>query len=145
MSPEKYNLLYFFRGLIQLSIKFPGGPGWGHACSELLDSLILKQTHFIDRIMNDKTGNFHEYRLNGAGLKFHWRVVRKNVYLTNPLAKASDDCGPVETAKFQCYISGDQKYEYEDFVVVAQVYINERGCNHNEDILSKMQERRNNN
>lgn len=133
MSPERYNLLYFFRGLIQLSIKFPGGPGWGHACTELLDSLILKQTNFIDRIMNDKTGNFHEYRLNGAGLKLHWRVFRRKLSLAGHPS--------LEVAKFQCYISGDQKDEYEDFVVVAQVYINERGCNHNEDLLSKMRKR----
>ena len=138
MSPEKYNLLYFFRGLIQLSIKFSGSPGWGHACSELLDTMILKQTHFIDRIINVKNGNFHEYRLNGAGLKLHWRVVRRKFSL-------NEDCKSVEDAKFQCYISGDQKDEYEDFVVVAQVYIIERGCNHNEDLLHKMQKRSNNN
>jgi len=113
MKPERYNLLYFFRELIQLSIKYPGPPGWGHACSELLDTLILKQDHFINRIMIDDSGDFHEYRLNGAGLKMQWRVNKEG-----------------DSSKFQCYISGDQKKEYDDFVVMAEKHILERGVNH---------------
>jgi len=120
MSPERYNLLYFFRELIQLSIKFPGRPGWGHACSELLDSLILKQEHFINRIINDDSGDFHEYRLNGAGLKMNWRVLRKSHHEDAPLSHP----------KFQCYITGDQKKDYSDFVVMAEKHIQERGVNH---------------
>lgn len=131
MNPERYNLLYFFRGLIQLSIQNPGKPGWGHACTELLDTLILKQTRFIDRIVNDHTGDFHEYRLNGAGMKMYWRVVRKNEHLTNPhVLQTSDNCGPVASERFQCYLSGDQKKEYEDFVIAAEQYIFEKGCKH---------------
>lgn len=126
MSPERYNLLYFFRELIQLSITYPARPGWGHACSELLDDLILTQNHFIDRIANDYTGDFHEYRLNGSGLKMHWRIKRENVVQFS----SPEGTKPTQVERFQCYISGDQKKDYDDFVTMAEKYIEERGCNH---------------
>jgi hypothetical protein len=122
MSPERYQLLIFFRELIQLSINYPGRSGWGHACSELLSDLILAQNHFIDRIVGDYSGEFNEYRLNGAGLKMHWKVKRDKIVISNSQV--------TERAHFQCYISGDQKKDYDDFVVMAEKYIKKRGCNH---------------
>ncbi len=109
MTPERYTLHYFFKDLIDLSIEYPGGRGWGIGCSHLLEAMILRQKTFIDKILDDDSGNFSEYRLNGAGLKIHCRVV---------------------DGKFQCYISGDQIAPYADFVVHAKELIRKRGCNH---------------
>jgi hypothetical protein len=126
MAPERYLLLGFFKELIDISIKFPGKPGWGNACSHLIDQLILYQPRFISKIEGDYTNDFHEFRLNGAGLKLNWRVVRRGEFLT----KNGDECGPLQIAMFQCYIGGDQKKDYPEFVEAAEAFIKKRGVNH---------------
>lgn len=114
---ERYQLLYFFNDLIQLSIKYPGDPGYGIGCSELLNAMMLRQETFINRIMEDDSGkfDFHEYRLNGAGLKMHWRVQRTT---------------GARFDSFKCYISGDQLKQYADFYVQAKELIRKRGYKH---------------
>jgi hypothetical protein len=108
---EAYQLKYFFKDLIQLSIKYVGDPGFGIGCSELLEAMMLRQEPFINRILEDDDHGrmFHEYRLNGAGLKMHWRLKDGN---------------------FKCYISGDQVEHYADFYVQAKELIRKRGYNH---------------
>jgi len=113
MAPERYLLLGFFKDLIDLSIKFPGRTGWGCPCSYLLEKLLLYQDNFIKKITGDYTGDFHEFRLNGAGLKMNWRVVKTE-----------------HSSRFQCYIGGDQKKEYPAFVEAAETFIKKRGVNH---------------
>jgi hypothetical protein len=112
---EAYQLKYFFKDLIELSIKYPGDPGFGIGCSELLEAMMLRQETFINRIMGDNSGDFNEYRLNGAGLKMHWKVERTT---------------GAEFDTFKCYISGDQVRQYADFVVQAKELIRKRGHNH---------------
>jgi hypothetical protein len=115
---ERYQLLYFFKDLIELSIKYPGDPGFGIACSELLQAMMLRQDSFINKILKDDSTDrhmFHEYRLNGAGLKMHWKVKRTT---------------GADFDTFQCYISGDQVKQYADFYVQAKEYIRKRGYNH---------------
>ena len=124
---ERFQLLYFFLELIKLGMDLPGRPGFGWPCSSLLESMVLKQQSFIDRIRGDYSGEFNEYRLNGAGLKLHWKVERTNMNLTD---SPDDNCGPIQFSKFKCYISGDQKDDYTGFVVAAEKYIRERGYNH---------------
>lgn len=127
MAPEKFLLLSFFKDLIDLSIKHPGRVGFGIPCSYLLSKLILHQEHFIDTIKGDYTNTFNEFRLNGAGLKMNWRVIRENKMLTD---SPDDNCGPIKVAKFQCYITGDQKKDYPEFVEAAEKLIKSRGANH---------------
>lgn len=112
---EAYQLKYFFKDLIELSIKYPGDPGFGIGCSELLQALLLRHEHFINKFIKDRENSFHEYRLNGAGLKMHWKIEREKY----------EDPG-----KFKCYISGDQVKQYADFVFNAKMLINQRGYNH---------------
>ena len=73
---DRLQLLYFFWELIKLGIKYPGRPGFGWPCSNLLEAMMLKQNFFLNRIMGDFSNDSNEYRLNGAGLKLHWRVDR---------------------------------------------------------------------
>lgn len=112
---ERYQILYFFKDLIELSIKYPGDPGFGIGCSELLQAMMLRQDTFVDKIMEDDSGDFHEYRLNGAGLKMHWMVERTT---------------GAKFDTFKCYISGDQVKQYADFFVQAKELIRKRGHNH---------------
>jgi hypothetical protein len=117
---ERYQLIYFFKDLINLSIEFPGKPGWGIGCSHLLETMLLRQEAFISGIIDSQGHTSKEYRLNGAGLKLHWWVDRdlkhENSMLSNP--------------KFRCYISGDQIKDYADFIAKARNLIRERGYNH---------------
>lgn len=121
---SKFQLLYFFWELLKLSEKYPGKPGWGRPCSQLLEAMCLRQETFIDRILGDHTNSSNEYRLNEAGLKMYWIVERKNQMLTD---SPDDNCGPVQSAKFKCYIGGDQAKDYEEFVLFANHEINKRG------------------
>lgn len=127
MTPEKFNLLYFFKEIIDFGLRWPGRPGFGSPISYLLEKLILRQNAFILKIQNDHSGDFHEMRINGAGLKMNWRVVRENKMLTD---SPDDNQGPIEVAKFQCYITGDQKKDYPEFVTAVEGLIRRRRANH---------------
>lgn len=112
MKPDRYNLLYFFNELINIAIKNPARPGWGNACSHLIEALILRQENFIKKIVEAKPNNSNEYRLNGAGLKMYWE-----------LRQDRDTSDP----RFVCNIGGDQAKDYDDFVVKARLFLKERG------------------
>jgi hypothetical protein len=77
----------------------------------LIEALILRNQAFIDKIIGDHTGDSHEYRLNGAGLKMHWEVQRRNV----------------KTPRFTCSVGGDQAEQYPEFVAKARQLIAEKG------------------
>jgi len=111
---NKFGVMRFFSELCALSIKYPGRSGYGIGCSLLIEDLIERNTPFYSKIENDLSGNFHEYRINGAGLKMHWRVVRKQE----------------KHPTFECYISGDQVRDYPDFFVCAKELIRKWGANH---------------
>jgi len=114
MLCDQFHLRRFFYELISLSIRYPGRHGYGVGCSLLIEVLVERNESFINRIIENEDNYFNEYRLNGAGLKLHWRVIRK------------DGAQP----QFQCYISGDQVQDYPDFVVMAKYLIKKWGCNH---------------
>lgn len=105
---EKSNILYFFYYIVELALRIPNKPGWSNPCSYLIQDLIIHQENFLNKVMKND-GDFYEYRMNGAGLKAHWRI--------------RDD-------KFQIYISGDQAKDYPEFVEQATQYIRRRGANH---------------
>ena len=109
---EKYQLMSFFYELIRLGIDLPGRPGYGSPISWLLEQMCIRQEHFLARICGDFTGDSHEWRINSAGLKFHWRVCNEN-----------------DKRKFKCYISGDQARDYPGFVVAANNLINKFNYN----------------
>ena len=107
---DKYRLRMFFCELIKLMYRFPGRPGFGNPVDWLIEQMCVYQDKFLNRIMGDYSGDSHECRLNNAGLKFHWRVDRKN-------------------NRFMCYISGDQAKDYPDYVVHAKEIIRKYGYN----------------
>ena len=99
----EFLLKQFFLELLQLS--YEGiRPGWGNPCSYLLERMILRQEPFLNKIAGDYTGQSHEMRLNGAGLKMWWSVERDPTSLKG------------EEAKFKCRIGGDQARDYPFFV-----------------------------
>lgn len=106
---ERFILKQFFLELLELSYKdissFMGNP-----CSELLKKMCLRQDPWLDRIEDDYTNESHEMRLNGSGLKMHWRVNK-------------------DTRQFTCYISGDQVLDYQLFVARARNVIKKYGFN----------------
>lgn len=110
---ETFELKGFFLELLELSYT-DLRPGWGNPCSELLKKMCLRQEPWLRRIEGDYTGDSHEVRLNGAGLKMHWRVVK------------SDSTGE---RTFKCHISGDQVREYPMFVAQARRLIEKYGYN----------------
>lgn len=114
---DEYRLRMFFHGLLRLAWKHPGTIG--NPCSWLLDQMCVRQEAWLDRIVGDYTGDFHECRLNRSGLKMYWKVKS-----TNP---ASHDDG------FKCYISGDQAKDYPFFVAAANLLIKDYGFNHRDD------------
>lgn len=116
MNAEEYNLKYFFNELVKIGHRNMGKPGWGHPCSNLIESLILYREKFLDRIIKDEGRSSHEYRLNGAGLKLYWEIVRETGGRNN---------------YFICTISGDQAKDYPEFVEAARKFLKERGvCRH---------------
>ncbi len=128
MQAESYNLLYFFNELIKIGHRNMGKPGWGHPCDHLIESLVLTRDKFIKKIEGDYTRSSHEFRLNGAGLKMHWEVVREKKMLTR---SGDDNQGPIETNHFICTISGDQAKDYPEFVEKARKFLKDRGvCRH---------------
>jgi len=104
---DKFKLKLFFLELLELSY-VDIRPGWGNPCSELLKKMCLYQDTWLDRMVGDYTDKSHEFRLNGAGLKLHWRVDK-------------------ETREFSCYISGDQVNDYHVFVARARQTIKWNG------------------
>jgi hypothetical protein len=100
---DKSKLKLFFLELLELSY-LNIRPGWGNPCSELLKKMCIYQDVWLNKITGDYTNNSHEFRLNGAGLKMHWRVDK-------------------ETRKFTCNVSGDQVCEYPIFVAKAKEII----------------------
>jgi len=74
---RSFALQMFFEEIIKLSLRTEmlreAISGGGHPLSNLIINLVNKKT-LIDRITNDHTGEGHEFRLNGAGLKLYWRI-----------------------------------------------------------------------
>ena len=105
---DKYRLKAFFYALIMLDYKHKELSPLGAACSELLKNMCMHQSRWLDRIYGDYTGNSHEFRLNGAGLKMWWSVDR-------------------EGNGFRCRIGGDQAEDYAMFVAEANQLIRSYG------------------
>ena len=102
---DAFRLKLFFNELLKLSyndIK----PGWGNPCSHLLDDMCMRQEPFLDRIMNDYTGDSHEYRLDNAGVKLYWHMRKDDRY-----ARTS----AMSERRFRCRIGGDLLREYPMF------------------------------
>ena len=106
---DKYQLLGFFHELIKLGIDMPGRPGFGSPISWLLEQMCVRQEHFINRIIGNRTQESTGWRINSAGLKMHWRVI---------------------DGRFKVYISGDQAKDYVGFCMAAHKLIKKYGYNH---------------
>ena len=100
-----FRLREFFLELIETAIHYPGTIGF--PCSKLVTDMVRRNEAFIDRIKGDYTGESTEYRLNGAGLKMHWRVDNNR--------------------RFTCYIGGDQAKDYPLFFAKTNVLIKKYG------------------
>lgn len=111
---DRHKLMHFFFEMIKLGVKMPGRPGFGNPISWLLEQMCTRQDAFLDRICNDYTYQSNEYRLNGAGLKMHWRLEKN----TNNGWRV-----------FKCHISGDQAKDYPEFVVAAKRLIRDYDYN----------------
>ena len=109
---DKYRLRAFFYALIMLDFKYKEMYSLGSATSELLKNMCMHQDHWLSRIQGDYTGDSHEFRLNGAGLKMYWKVDRQ-----------SDG--------FKCRIGGDQAKDYSLFVAEANQLIEMYGYKRN--------------
>jgi len=110
---DRFSLKSFFYELLELSYN-DLKPGWGNPCSHLLEVMCIRQEPFLDKIMDDYTSHSHEFRLNSAGVKMHWRVDREGKTLTE---KSNNK------RRFYVYIAGDQAKEYPFFVAQAQQLI----------------------
>ena len=104
---DMFTIKLFFHELLELSYN-DLRPGWGNPCSHLLESLIVRQKPFLDKIEGDYTNDSHEFRLNNAGLKLYWHVNRET---------------GAKFDGFRCSIGGDQAKEYPFFVVQARALI----------------------
>jgi len=113
---DRFVLKQFFHELLELSYNDLGLKG-GNPCSHLLEVMCVRQEPFLDKIMGDYTGESHEFRLNNAGLKWHWSVIREG-----------------DKAVFHCHISGDQAKDYPFFVAQGRRLIMKYGFHkrHNE-------------
>ena len=109
---DKFLLKQFFLDMLNLSYN-EVRPGWGNPCSYLLERLMLRQEPFLNKIMGDYTGHSHEMRLNGAGLKLWWEVIRND----------PDNIRPGFEWAFKCRIGGDQAKEYPFFVAQVEKLI----------------------
>lgn len=109
---DVFILKSFFLELLELSYN-DLKPGWGNPCSELLKKMCLRQDAWIGRIIGDFTGNSHEMRLNGSGLKMWWEVRR--------------NCDRGDG--FKCSIGGDQAKEYPLFCHQAERLIKKYNFN----------------
>ena len=104
---DMWKLKRFFCELIELSYSNPGRPGFGNPMSWLIEQMCVYQEKFLKRIEGDYTGHSHECRLNNAGLKLYWEVVRD----------------PNDWRLFTCSIGGDQAKDYPDLVEKANALI----------------------
>jgi len=121
---DKFMLKQFFHELLELSYN-DLRPGWGNPCSHLLQVMCVRQEPFLDEIMGDYTNESHEFRLNNAGLKMHWRTRRDGTY------HGSD-------REFKVYISGDQAREYPMFVAQAKLLIAKYKYEHTRSIVRRV-------
>jgi len=108
---EMFMIKQFFLEVLELSYT-DLKPGWGNPCSELLKKLVVRQEPFLKKIEGDYTDMSHEMRINGAGLKMHWSVDRRE-----------------GDGKFKITISGDQAKEYPVFVPQVRQLIKKYGFN----------------
>lgn len=81
----------------------------GYPLSGLLNTFLTSRgvSTLIDEMVNDDTGESHEFRLNSAGLKLYWRLDREH-----DLLKIS--------------IGGDQVKDYPRFVAAVRFIISFR-------------------
>lgn len=57
--------------------------GGGYSLHGLVDSLTSPYGRsLVDKIVEDKTGTSHEFRLNEAGFKLYWRLDQEHDLLT---------------------------------------------------------------
>lgn len=115
MIDSKFRLSLFFHKLIKIGIedmRSGGGRIMGCAVDKLVEDMCTRQDRFLDRIINDYSGHSHEYRLNNAGLKMYWEMVRT----------------PNDGRKFVCSIGGDQAKDYPSFVAMAREQLKYHDC-----------------
>lgn len=114
MINDVFSLKLFFHEVLELGIRDlrETRSNMGFACKQLLDDMCIRQQPFLDRIMNDYSEDSHEYRLNQAGLKMYWKVVKL-------------DSGD---RKFVCSIGGDQAKNYPWFVPAFNMLLRKHNC-----------------
>lgn len=114
MITDKFGLKLFFHELIELGVSDlrEGHSRIGFSCSKLLEDMCVRQDPFLDRIINDYSEDSHEYRINNAGLKMHWKTTKN--YRGQRM--------------FVCSIGGDQEKDYIWFVSAARMLFRKHGC-----------------
>lgn len=112
MITDKFKLKHFFWELCQIGVNdHAKHPTFGFATSKLMEDMFTRQEQLLDRMLNDYTGEGHEYRLNGAGLKMYWRMRKDG-----------------DKRHWVCSISGDQAKDYPFFMMGARQMIKNYGC-----------------
>ncbi len=117
MVLDKFDLKSLFSEMIKLGLEdLRNGKGrtFGNGVAKLLDDMLMRQEPLLSCILGNYEGDEgHEYRLNNAGLKMNWRVVRH--YKDN-------------SRRFMCVIAGDQFDDYEVLGPQLRSLIKQRGC-----------------
>lgn len=109
MATEKIDIRMFLTDLVRLGLLWPGPAGFGSPVSELVSTCFrIGVSTFVDRIYGDYTGESHEFRINGAGLKLIWEMDRKD-------------------RRLKVSLVGDQKDNYPEFSAEVRELIKERG------------------
>jgi len=100
---REFALKLFFNEIVTLSHRTDmmeeGIEGGGYPLSSLVNNLLSNHS-IVNKITNDYTGESHEFRLNGAGLKMWWRLNRSLGFL-------------------KIRIGGDQARQYPFFVAAV--------------------------
>lgn len=108
MATEKIDIRLFLMDMVKLGLLYPGAEGFGNPVSELVHTCFRTGiTSFVDRIYGDYTGESHEFRINGAGLKMLWEMDNKR--------------------RFKVSLTGDQRVYYPRFCIEIDLLIEERG------------------
>jgi hypothetical protein len=83
MYDRKQALQLLFAEIIRLShrtdMMAEAIAGGGYSLHGLVDSIVGPfGRNLVDKIVEDKTGESHEFRLNEAGFKLYWRLDQEH-------------------------------------------------------------------
>lgn len=114
MITDEFTLKLFFYEMLKLGVLdlIKTRRNIGFSCDNLMKEMCIRQDPLLDRMINDYSGDDHEYCLNNAGLKLYWKMEK-------------DKEG---RRKWLCSIGGDQARDYPWFVPAVNTLIRSYGC-----------------